>query len=93
VRGLAEQWKLPGNVIDSTQYHHSSSLAKKNVKQIEIVHLANYMASSNILSATEKPPDYPLDESAFEILGISEDNLRKIEVEVSGLSFSGEIFS
>jgi hypothetical protein len=51
------------------------------------------MASNNILSATEKNPDYPLDESAFEILGISEDSFSKIEAEVSGLSFSGEIFS
>lgn len=90
---LAEQWKLPGNVIDSTLYHHSPSLAKKNVKQIAIIHLADFMASSNILSATEKNPDYPLDESAFEILGISEDSLRKIEAEVSGLSFSVESFS
>jgi len=90
---LAEQWKLPATVIDSTRYHHSPSLAKKNVKQIAVIHLADYIASNNILSATERNPDYPLDEAAFEILGMSEDNLRNIETEVSGLSFSGEIFS
>jgi len=90
---LAEQWKLPATVIDSTRFHHSPSLAKKNVKQIAIIHLADYMASNTILSASEKNPDYPLDASAFEILGMSEDSLRKIEAEVSGLSFSGEIFS
>ncbi|KPK02842.1 MAG: hypothetical protein AMK71_00895 [Nitrospira bacterium SG8_35_4] len=90
---LAEQWKLPAALIDSIRYHHSPSLAKKNVKQITIIHLADHMASNNILSATEQNPDYPLDASAFEILGMSEDSLKKIEAEVSGLSFSGEIFS
>jgi hypothetical protein len=51
------------------------------------------MVSNSILSASEKKPDYPLDASAFQILGMSEDSLRKIEAEVSALSFSGEIFS
>jgi putative nucleotidyltransferase with HDIG domain len=89
---LAEQWKLPGNVIDSTRYHHAPALAKKNMKQIAIIHLADYVSSCNVLPATAKNPDYPFDTSAFEILDISEDSLRTIEAEVSGLSFSGEIF-
>jgi putative nucleotidyltransferase with HDIG domain len=89
---LAEQWTLPGNVIDSTRYHHTPALANKNVKQIAIIHLADYVSSCNVLPATSKNPEYPLDESVFEILDISEDGLRTIEVEVSGMSFSGEIF-
>jgi len=90
---LAEQWKLPVNIIHSTRYHHTPALAKKNVKQTAVIHLADYMASNNILSATEIKPNYPIDESAFEILGISEDSFGRIEAEVSGLSFSGETFS
>jgi putative nucleotidyltransferase with HDIG domain len=89
---LAEQWKLSGTVIDSIRHHHTPALAEKNAKQTAVIHLADYMASSKILPATGKNPDYPLDGNAFEILNISEDGLRTIEAEVSGLSFSGEIF-
>lgn len=89
---LAEQWNLPGSVTSSTQYHHAPSLAKKNAKQTAVIHLADYVASNNVLSATERNPDYPLDEAAFEILDISADSLKEIESEVSGPSFSGEVF-
>lgn len=90
---LAEQWDLPAAVIDSTRYHHSPSLAQKNVKQAALVHVADYIASNTILSASEKSPAYQIDEATFQVLGISEDGLRKIEADVSGMSFSGEIFS
>jgi len=90
---LTEQWQLPAGVIETTRSHHRPAEAKKHVKQTAIIHLADYMASNNVLSATERNPEYPLEQSVFETLGISEDNLKKIDEEVTGLSLSGEIFT
>lgn len=67
---LAEGWNLPETVLDTNRYHHTPSLAQKNLKHVSIIHIADYITSRNILSPVEKDPNYPLDFSALDILGI-----------------------
>jgi putative nucleotidyltransferase with HDIG domain len=90
---LADQWNLPANVLESTRYHHTPALADKSEKQVAMIHVADCLASAGILSPTDTNPNFILEPAALEILGISEENLKMIETEISGLSFSGEIFS
>lgn len=90
---LAEQWKLPRNVMDSVCYHHDPSQAKKNSKHISLIHISDYITSRSILAPTKTNPDYPLDRSSLEILGFSEDQMKEIEAEVTSLSVSGDILS
>lgn len=89
---LAEEWKLPDIVLDTTLFHHTPSLAKRNEKHIAMIHIADYLTAKNIMSPTEKDPNYPLDPASLEILGISESHLKDLEESLGGVPFSDEIF-
>ncbi|MBI4683081.1 MAG: HDOD domain-containing protein [Nitrospirae bacterium] len=90
---LAEQWKLPGTILDANLYHHTPSLAKRNEKRLAIIHVADYIAAKNIFSPIEKDPDYPLDHVAFDILTISDSDLKDMEESISNIPLSDEIFN
>jgi len=66
---LAEEWKLPDIVLDTNLFHHAPSLAKRNEKHVAMIHIADYLTAKNIMSPTEKDPNYPLDPASLEILG------------------------
>jgi putative nucleotidyltransferase with HDIG domain len=83
-RWLAEQWKLPGTILDTTLYHHAPSRARKNLKRVAVTHIADYITTKDILSPTEKDPKYPFDHKALEVLGISEKDLNELETGISG---------
>ncbi len=89
---LSEKWKLPRPVLETTLHHHTPSLAKKNRKHVAIIHIADYLTTQNILSPTEKNPNYPFDHSSLDTLGISEKDLKGIETKISGGAFSHELF-
>lgn len=89
---LAEEWKLPDIVLDTNLFHHAPSLAKRNEKHIAMIHIADYLTAKNIMSPTEKDPNYPLDPASLEILGISETRLKDLEESLGGVPFSDEIF-
>ncbi len=66
------------------------SLAKKNLKHIALTHIADYVATKNILGPMERDPEYPFDHSTLDILGISESYLKDMEAEIVGSAFSDE---
>lgn len=84
---LAEKWNLPVSVRDSALYHHSPSLAKKHLKHASVIHVADHITTRNICAITNSDPEYPLDLSVMEILGIKETDMKEIEENV--LSVSG----
>jgi putative nucleotidyltransferase with HDIG domain len=84
---LAEKWKLPAAILDTTIYHHTPSLAKNNFKLVAITHIADYLTTKNILGPFEKDPDYPFDYSSLDALGISENRLKDLEEKLAGNSF------
>jgi putative nucleotidyltransferase with HDIG domain len=88
---LAKQWNLPGTVLDTTLYHHTPSLAKKNLKRVAITHIADYITTRSILSPIEIDPHYPFDHASLDMLGISESDLEDIEAKISGETLSDEI--
>jgi putative nucleotidyltransferase with HDIG domain len=85
---LAEKWGLPEGVLETILYHHNPSSAKKNLKRIAVIHIADYIVSRGSFSVTKTNPNYPLDLSSFGILGISENNLIEMEGKIS----AGEVF-
>jgi len=91
---LADQWKLPTTVVDTILYHHTPSLARTNAKRSAIVHIADYIAAQKILfSPVETSPGYPLDHHAFDILSISDNDLKDMEESMGNIPFSDEILS
>lgn len=89
---LAEKWNLPNAILDTTLYHHTPSLAKRNLKRVAVIHLADYITTQNLLTPTDMDPHYPLDPASLDILGISEEHLKKFEAELGSEEYSSEIF-
>lgn len=87
---LAEQWNLPNTVLDTILYHHTPSLSRNNAKRVAVIHIADYIVSKDIFSPFEKDPGYSLDHGTREILGISDNDLKDIEVKVQS---GDEIFN
>ncbi|HDH05792.1 MAG TPA: HDOD domain-containing protein [Nitrospirae bacterium] len=89
---LVEKWNLPNTILDTTLYHHTPSLAKKNLKRIAVIHIADYIVAMDIMGATEKDPGYPFDPASLEILGISGEDLNDIEAKICGDINSDQMF-
>ncbi len=89
---VAEQWNLPHNIIDTIMYHHNPSRAKKNLKRIAVIHIADYITTGKMLSPTEQDPQYPFDHVSLDILDITESELVDIEGELTG-EYAAEMFS
>ncbi|UCD36022.1 MAG: HDOD domain-containing protein [Nitrospiraceae bacterium] len=90
---LADQWGLPETILDTTLYHHTPSLAKRNAKYSAIVHVADFIAVKNNFSPVQEDPSYPLDLGAFDILSITDNDLREMEESIARVPFSDEIFT
>lgn len=88
---LAEQWKLPDTILDINLYHHAPSLAKRNMKRVAIIHIADYCVSRYIISPFEKDMNYPFDHASLDILGITANDLQDVEESIGGLPFSDEM--
>jgi HD-like signal output (HDOD) protein len=89
---FAEEWKLPDIVQDVNLLHHTPSNAKRNEKQVALIHIADYLTAKNIISPTEKDPNYSLDPYSLKVLGISENDLKNLEESLGGIPFDDEIF-
>lgn len=89
---LAEKWNLPNSVSDTILYHHKPSLAKRHRRRVALIHIADHITTKFILGPTEKDPNYPVDYSSLEVLGISVNDLRSMEEKISGARLSDELF-
>jgi putative nucleotidyltransferase with HDIG domain len=90
---LADKWNLPEDIIDTTLYHHTPLLARSNQDHVALMHIADYITTKNVFNITETDPDYPLDMSTFDILGISENDFNEIETTINKEMLSDEIFN
>ncbi len=80
---LADKWKLPNSVLDTTLYHHTPALAKENLKHVAVTHLSDFIAIKKVYSVIEGNSDYPLDMAALEILEINEEYISDFEKEIN----------
>jgi putative nucleotidyltransferase with HDIG domain len=87
---LAEQWNLPGTLLDTILYHHTPSLSRNNAKRVAIIHIADYIVSKESFGPFEKDPNYSLDQDSCALLGISDNDLKHMEETVQ---FTDEIFN
>lgn len=88
---LAIQWNLPDIILNTILYHHTPHLGK-NARQLAIIHIADYIVAKNSCSPFGKDPNYPLDQSCLNILGISDNDLKRIEELICSIPLSDENF-
>ncbi|MBI5055899.1 MAG: HDOD domain-containing protein [Nitrospirae bacterium] len=84
---LVDKWNLPDIILDTTQYHHAPSKAKRNLNLAALAHVADFIATRSIFSATKEDPNYPFDKASLDILGISENGLKDLEAEIKSEIF------
>jgi len=89
---LAGKWGLPDTVTDTILYHHNPSQAVKNMVHIATVHVADYIVDNHVIRATVSDYIAPFDPSSLTLLGMSEENLKDIVIEVRSGSFFNELF-
>ena len=90
---LAGKWNLPSAVMDTILYHHKPSMAPRFHKRIALIHLADYISAKDVISPTERDPEYPLDHAVFDILGISENDLEDVKEKITGARSSDALFA
>lgn len=80
---LVDKWNLPEGIVEVTRYHHAPGKANKYVKQTAVIHIADYIVSKHLKSVIKSDPGYLLDPASLDILGISEDDFKDLEAQVT----------
>jgi putative nucleotidyltransferase with HDIG domain len=75
---LAEKWLFPRNLIEVIKYHHKPYLSKSAPIETAIVHLADILLRANGVGFAGDPFVPALNPAAFEVLKLSETDLREI---------------
>ncbi|UCD36439.1 MAG: HDOD domain-containing protein [Nitrospiraceae bacterium] len=86
---VAAEWHLHDSLVNTTLNHHVPSAASGDLKLAAVVHAADYLTNSVVLSPTIDDPGYSLDPACYEILGMSHRDFEDLE---SGLK-GGELFN
>lgn len=73
---LADSWNLPESILAGITYHHTPS--QTDSRLASLIHLSDYLALNMGYGFLESS-DFPLSSSAFDVLGISSDDLTDIE--------------
>ncbi|MBN1277465.1 MAG: zinc-ribbon domain-containing protein [Deltaproteobacteria bacterium] len=79
---LCRSWNIPEDLTVAIRYHHNPSLCKGNMLA-NIVHLADALAMMSGLGTGIDGMQYALEESALEILSVSEEDLPVIIAEMA----------
>ncbi len=75
---LAMRWHLPDRLTDALTHHHSPSRAKCSQQMAAIVHLADILARAQEYGEAGDGTLPPLDNEAFELLGLTDLQLERI---------------
>ncbi len=82
---VAEQWSFPKRLIDVIQYHHKPHLSKVAPMETAIVHFADVLLRGRgfgFAGDSTVPPVHP---SSWELVGLSEPDIRSILSEAEDL--------
>jgi len=74
---LARQWKLPPLLEDCIAHHHDIANAKLFPRETALVHIANIVALMAELDTLDPEDVPPIDPSAWEITGLTEESVEE----------------
>lgn len=90
---LAERWNFPGIIKDIISYHHKPGLCSANQKPASVVHLSDIIVKGIGITYSGDPFVPPLDEKGWRSLGLSDDDLTDILVEIMDIVQADKILS
>ena len=73
---LAQKWSLSENLVDSTRFHHLPE--ENHNKLVWVVHLSNYYVEKMGYKISDDFVEAWLDEKTYEIIGISEEEIKSL---------------
>ena len=87
---LMQKWGLPKSLQDIARYHHNPSLAKENILEVNIIHIASAM--SHYLGFSPVSSKYPvkISASAWKQTGLSKEKVAEV-VEATRAEFNNAI--
>ncbi len=89
----AQQWNFPLRLVEVIRYHHTPQLAKNARTETAIAHLANVIVRGRGFGFGGDAGVPPVDPAAWELIGLSERDLREILEEMENLLEEVEEFS
>lgn len=79
---LAEKWNLPKVIVEAISYHHTPSSCFPDSAMVDIVHVADYLAStSSVTTHGGAGLRFSLDKGAIGRLGITEEEISSLAEE------------
>ena len=90
---LAGKWHFHESVSEMISLHHTPALAEKYPKHAAIIHIADYICTMHVIRAIEKEYIIPFDPASYEILGITDDDVKDIVSEIKSGSFFTGLFT
>jgi len=82
---VAEQWSFPRPLIDVIQYHHKPHLSKVAPMETAIVHFADVLLRGRGFGFAGDSTVPPLHPSSWELVGLSEPDIKSILGEAEDL--------
>ena len=73
---LLRQWMLPSSLSETVEFHHSPRFAKQHPKEAAIIHIANYLANTQIDGDIET--NEALEVTALKTAGLNPDILQAV---------------
>ncbi|MGC2063577.1 MAG: HDOD domain-containing protein [Thermodesulfovibrionales bacterium] len=90
---LADQWNLPGIILDTVRFHHQPSAAVRNREIVSLVHIADSITSTSFFRISEKNPYFGPEAASLAHLNWSPAMLETFAAGFDRTLFSGELFS
>lgn len=90
---IAEQWRLPAELVEVIRFHHQPELARHNEKLTAIVHITDALCMMMGAGVGGDGILYPLDEKAYSILGLDPSDEEEILLELTKKLEGMEAFS
>jgi putative nucleotidyltransferase with HDIG domain len=75
---LAEKWRFPRNLIEVIEYHHRPALSKNAPMETAIVHLADILVRARGFGFAGEPFVPEVNAAAFELLNLSEADIKDV---------------
>jgi putative nucleotidyltransferase with HDIG domain len=89
---LARKWNFPRQLVEAVAYHHKPRLAKEAKKLAATVHLADAFIKMTGFGFGGDPLVHPVDEEAWAMLGLGDDDVKDILLELED-AISGTVLS
>ncbi len=75
---IAQKWNFPVNLVEAIGYHHKPALSREAGRLVSVVHLSDAVVKMMGFGFSGDPYLHPVERKAWELLGLTEEDLREV---------------